>query len=106
MLFSNWLFKFYPLVHQFNEYFALFTFLLSLFFAKYNLITGSFFRSGTVWQCPLTQSRTDCTQIRGIVPGSSVPPRADEIRNDQWLGVAVSSQGPGMFELLGRTWQI
>lgn len=52
-------------------------------------------RSGTVWQCPLTQSRTDCTQIRGIVPGSSVPPRADEIRNDQWLGVAVSSQGPG-----------
>ena len=31
----------------------------------------------------------------GIVPGSGVPPSRDEIRNDQWLGVAVTSQGPG-----------
>ena len=48
-----------------------------------------------MWQCPLTQSRHDCREIRGIVPGSSVAPRDDEIRTDQWLGVAVSSQGPG-----------
>lgn len=33
----------------------------------------------------------------GIVPGSGVPPSRDEIRNDQWLGVAVTSQGPGEF---------
>ena len=52
-------------------------------------------RSGSVWQCPLTQSTDDCSPIEGIVPGSSVPPSRDEIRNDQWLGVAVTSQGPG-----------
>ena len=48
-----------------------------------------------MWQCPLTQSSSDCDPIRGIVPGSSSKPRYDEIRSDQWLGVAVSSQGPG-----------
>ena len=35
----------------------------------------------------------------GIVPGSGVPPSRDEIRNDQWLGVAVTSQGPGEFQI-------
>ena len=52
-------------------------------------------RSGSVWQCPLTQSSDDCSPIRGIVPGSNVPPSRDEIRSDQWLGVAVTSEGPG-----------
>ena len=52
-------------------------------------------RAGAVWQCPLTQSSSDCTPLTNIVPGSEAPPRADEIRDDQWLGVAVSSQGPG-----------
>ena len=52
-------------------------------------------RAGRVWQCPLTQSSSDCQTIRGIVPGSSSKPSYDEVRSDQWLGVAVSSQGPG-----------
>ena len=33
------------------------------------------------------------------MPGSGVPPSRDEIRNDQWLGVAVTSQGPGEFQI-------
>ena len=33
------------------------------------------------------------------MPGSEVPPSRDEIRNDQWLGVAVTSQGPGGFQI-------
>ena len=61
----------------------------------HNKITNNICRAGSVWQCPLTQAEGDCSPIRGIVPGSSVPPSRDEIRNDQWLGVAVTSQGPG-----------
>ena len=52
-------------------------------------------RAGSVWQCPLTQASDDCSPIHDIVPGSNVPPARDEIRNDQWLGVALTSQGPG-----------
>ena len=54
-----------------------------------------YFRTGSVWQCPLTQSPDDCSPIHDIVPGSNVPPSRDEIRSDQWLGVAVTSEGPG-----------
>ena len=48
-----------------------------------------------MWKCPLTQSRSDCSPVEGAVPGHLAPPRRDETRDGQWLGVAVSSQGPG-----------
>ncbi|XP_023336836.1 integrin alpha-PS1, partial [Eurytemora carolleeae] len=52
-------------------------------------------RSGLLWSCPLTQSSGDCKPLRSVVPGYENPPRYDEKRDGQWLGVAVNSQGPG-----------
>ena len=60
-------------------------------------------RAGGVWQCPLTQVVSDCKQLTNIVPGSNSPPSKHEIRDNQWLGVAVSSQGPGMCLNISRT---
>jgi hypothetical protein len=34
--------------------------------------------------------------VRNAVPGHDLPPRLDERRDDQWLGVSVDSQGPGI----------
>ncbi|XP_076754708.1 multiple edematous wings [Xylocopa sonorina] len=65
-------------------------------------------RSGALWQCPLTTYKTDCTQV--ITDGLStegslydtsletddlVPPGNNEIKENQWLGVTVRSQGSG-----------
>ncbi|XP_031825831.1 multiple edematous wings [Nomia melanderi] len=57
-------------------------------------------RSGALWQCPLTTFKRDCTQV--ITDGrlsfesdNLVPPGNDEIKNNQWLGVTVRSQGSG-----------
>ena len=54
------------------------------------------FRTGLLWSCPLTQAGTDCKAVRGAVPGHDLPPRLDERRDDQWLGVSVDSPGPGI----------
>ncbi|XP_012134810.1 multiple edematous wings isoform X2 [Megachile rotundata] len=57
-------------------------------------------RSGALWQCPLTTHKMDCTQV--ITDGrlsfesdDLVPPGNDEIKDNQWLGVTVRSQGIG-----------
>lgn len=57
-------------------------------------------RSGALWQCPLTTHQKDCTQV--ITDGrlnfesdDLVPPGNDEIKDNQWLGVTVRSQGIG-----------
>ncbi|XP_015438656.1 PREDICTED: integrin alpha-PS1 [Dufourea novaeangliae] len=65
-------------------------------------------RSGALWQCPLTTLERDCTQVitdgrstEGVLYDSSfesddlVPPGNDEIKDNQWLGVTVRSQGSG-----------
>ncbi|XP_076377738.1 multiple edematous wings isoform X2 [Megalopta genalis] len=57
-------------------------------------------RSGALWQCPLTTYQRDCTQVitDGRISSESddlQPPGNDEIKNNQWLGVTVRSQGSG-----------
>ncbi|XP_017787536.1 PREDICTED: integrin alpha-PS1 [Habropoda laboriosa] len=65
-------------------------------------------KSGALWQCPLTTNKTDCTQVitdgrltEGSLYDTSfesddlVPPGNDEIKDNQWLGVTVRSQGIG-----------
>ncbi|KAG7208526.1 hypothetical protein KM043_014745 [Ampulex compressa] len=57
-------------------------------------------RSGALWQCPLTTNMTDCTQVitdgrLSVESDDLVPPGNDEIKEDQWLGVTVRSQGVG-----------
>ncbi|XP_076618885.1 multiple edematous wings isoform X2 [Colletes latitarsis] len=57
-------------------------------------------RSGALWQCPLTTYQRDCIQV--ITDGrlsfesdDLVSPGNDEIKDNQWLGVTVRSQGVG-----------
>ncbi|XP_043249530.1 integrin alpha-PS1 isoform X2 [Colletes gigas] len=57
-------------------------------------------RSGALWQCPLTTYQRDCVQV--ITDGrlsfesdDLVSPGNDEIKDNQWLGVTVRSQGVG-----------
>ncbi|XP_015598210.1 integrin alpha-PS1 isoform X2 [Cephus cinctus] len=57
-------------------------------------------RSGALWQCPLTTFTNDCIQVitdgrENVDSGTLIPPREDEIKNNQWLGVTVRSQGVG-----------
>ncbi|XP_014485304.1 PREDICTED: integrin alpha-PS1 isoform X2 [Dinoponera quadriceps] len=57
-------------------------------------------RSGALWQCPLTTYTEDCTQVitdgrLNIESEDLVPPGPDEIKDNQWLGVTVRSQGMG-----------
>ncbi|XP_034186491.1 multiple edematous wings isoform X2 [Osmia lignaria lignaria] len=65
-------------------------------------------RSGALWQCPLTTFKTDCTQVitdgrlkegglydTSFESDNLVPPGNDEIKDNQWLGVTVRSQGIG-----------
>jgi len=67
--------------------------------------------SGALYRCPaVTSDTSDCVQVvtdgkrhnkgnkRGIYDGTISdlrPPISSEIKDGQWLGVAVSSQGPG-----------
>ncbi|XP_063705337.1 integrin alpha-PS1 [Culicoides brevitarsis] len=62
-------------------------------------------RSGALFKCPLTQNRRDCEQV--ITDGYRLdentggpskildPPYDDEIKDGQWMGVTVRSQGKG-----------
>ncbi|XP_042235673.1 integrin alpha-PS1-like isoform X1 [Homarus americanus] len=66
-------------------------------------------RSGALWKCPLTTRTDDCLQVH--TDGFKNPetglynfdyendvlsePTEDEIKDDQWLGVTLKSQGPG-----------
>ncbi|XP_055910132.1 integrin alpha-PS1 isoform X2 [Eupeodes corollae] len=59
--------------------------------------------SGALFKCPITQSRNDCEQIitdgRRSYDSDDIeelsPPSDDEIKEGQWLGVTVRSQGLG-----------
>ncbi|XP_068633179.1 integrin alpha-PS1-like isoform X2 [Battus philenor] len=56
-------------------------------------------RSGALWKCRLSPAVRDCEQI--ITDGKTLDsytltaPYEDEIKDGQWLGVSVRSQGPG-----------
>ncbi|KYN02758.1 Integrin alpha-PS1 [Cyphomyrmex costatus] len=71
-------------------------------------------RSGALWQCPLSTYTRDCTQVitdgrlmddgllyrpyeydSNLESDDLVPPGNDEIKDNQWLGVTVRSQGIG-----------
>ncbi|XP_046678845.1 integrin alpha-PS1 isoform X2 [Homalodisca vitripennis] len=57
-------------------------------------------RSGALWKCPLTTWTDDCEQVitdgkRTIDSDNLMPPLDDEIKDNQWLGVTVRSQGAG-----------
>ncbi|CAB0016873.1 unnamed protein product [Nesidiocoris tenuis] len=57
-------------------------------------------RSGALWQCPLTTLHTDCRQVitdgkRDIDNDNLIPPQKDELKDGQWLGVTVRTQGQG-----------
>ncbi|XP_030379040.1 integrin alpha-PS1 isoform X2 [Scaptodrosophila lebanonensis] len=56
--------------------------------------------SGALWKCPITQNSDDCEQIitdgrRTYDDDSLIPQSADEIKEGQWMGVTVRSQGLG-----------
>ncbi|XP_063536455.1 integrin alpha-PS1 isoform X1 [Cydia strobilella] len=66
-------------------------------------------RSGALWKCPLTAGTSDCEQVptdgkrtahakvnKNVDSAHLLPPLSEEIKNGQWLGVSVASQGPGM----------
>ncbi|XP_043467893.1 integrin alpha-PS1 isoform X2 [Leptopilina heterotoma] len=57
-------------------------------------------RSGALWKCPLTSTLRDCQQVitdgqKSIDSEELIPPGNDEVKDNQWLGVTVRSQGPG-----------
>ncbi|XP_050439552.1 integrin alpha-PS1 isoform X2 [Adelges cooleyi] len=57
-------------------------------------------QSGALWKCPLTTLHEDCEQVvtdgkRTIDSKNLAPPLAEEIKDGQWLGVTVRSQGSG-----------
>lgn len=70
-------------------------------------------RSGALWKCPVTTEHFDCSQVVtdgrrnyaddryndshvfGVDAKALLPPGKDEIKDGQWLGVSVKSQGPG-----------
>ncbi|XP_068244696.1 integrin alpha-3-like isoform X2 [Palaemon carinicauda] len=56
-------------------------------------------RSGALWKCPLTTYTSDCEQVKTdgfkALNEALAEPAEDEIKDDQWLGVTLKSQGPG-----------
>ncbi|KAG6456594.1 integrin alpha-PS1 isoform X2 [Manduca sexta] len=57
-------------------------------------------KSGALWKCALSTATTDCEQIitdgrRSFESDTLSVPGPDEIKEGQWLGVSVRSQGPG-----------
>ncbi|XP_063233340.1 integrin alpha-PS1 isoform X2 [Bacillus rossius redtenbacheri] len=57
-------------------------------------------RSGALWRCPITTLAGDCEQVvtdgkRTIDSSELMPPLEDEVKDGQWLGVTVRSQGAG-----------
>ncbi|GIY96147.1 integrin alpha-PS1 [Caerostris extrusa] len=53
--------------------------------------------SGAVYRCPISTRPKDCEQIN--IENDEDPPDEDVIKDDQWLGVTVKSQGPGGYIL-------
>ncbi|XP_035223248.1 integrin alpha-PS1-like isoform X2 [Stegodyphus dumicola] len=53
--------------------------------------------SGAVYRCPISTLPKDCQQID--IENEDEPPEDDVIKDDQWLGVTVKSQGPGGYVL-------
>nr|XP_042897311.1 integrin alpha-PS1 isoform X2 [Parasteatoda tepidariorum] len=56
--------------------------------------TVGYNHSGAVYSCPLTNYKTDCSQL---VIDQNLNHDYGVIKNDQWLGVTVSSGGPGSY---------
>ncbi|XP_065345499.1 integrin alpha-PS1 isoform X2 [Cloeon dipterum] len=57
-------------------------------------------KSGALWKCPMTTLTDDCEQVitdglRNIDSLNLMPPGNDEIKDGQWMGVTVRSQGRG-----------
>ncbi|XP_059476549.1 integrin alpha-PS1 isoform X2 [Neocloeon triangulifer] len=57
-------------------------------------------RSGALWKCPMTTLTDDCVQVitdglRNIDSQRLQSPGNDEIKDGQWMGVTVRSQGRG-----------
>ncbi|XP_071512527.1 integrin alpha-PS1-like isoform X2 [Panulirus ornatus] len=56
-------------------------------------------RSGALWKCPLTTNITDCQQVYTdgfkTLDETLSQPAEYEIKDGQWLGVTLKSQGPG-----------
>ncbi|KAF0294633.1 Integrin alpha-PS1 [Amphibalanus amphitrite] len=55
-------------------------------------------KSGALWKCPLSTRQDDCQQVEtdGHYDGITLNPPADtELKEGQWMGVTVRSQGPG-----------
>lgn len=57
-------------------------------------------RSGALWQCPMSTYSRDCIQVitdgrLNLESDDLIPPGNDEIKDNQWLGVTVRSQGVG-----------
>lgn len=55
-------------------------------------------RSGAVYRCPLSTRYSDCSQLN--IETEKTEPDRDVLKDDQWLGVTVQSQGPGGFILV------
>ncbi|XP_017852272.1 integrin alpha-PS1 isoform X2 [Drosophila busckii] len=56
--------------------------------------------SGALWQCPISQDMGDCTQVitdgrKSFDHDDLIAPSSDEIKEGQWLGGTVRSQGVG-----------
>ncbi|CAN7988760.1 unnamed protein product [Ixodes hexagonus] len=54
-------------------------------------------RSGAVYKCPMTTWLQDCRQIP--IEEEKTAPESTVLKDDQWLGVTVRSQGPGGYVL-------
>ncbi|KAG0428530.1 hypothetical protein HPB47_024486 [Ixodes persulcatus] len=54
-------------------------------------------RSGAVYKCPMTTWLQDCKQIP--IDEEKTAPENTVLKDDQWLGVTVRSQGPGGYVL-------
>lgn len=53
--------------------------------------------SGAVYRCPLSTRYSDCSQLS--IETEKAEPDREVLKDDQWLGVTVQSQGPGGFIL-------
>ncbi|XP_014681196.1 PREDICTED: integrin alpha-PS1-like [Priapulus caudatus] len=58
--------------------------------------------TGVVQRCPITSDPYDCQSldVENLMQAGNKPPRDSESKDEQWLGVTVTSQGPGKFAVI------
>lgn len=58
--------------------------------------------TGIVFRCPVSSDPGDCAylDVEDLVQANYRPPHTTESKDNQWLGVSVSSQGPGQFAVV------